>query len=157
MNNNGKPTEFSFIPLNRNKVPVIPKLEPWFKELTPEDLWKPHVEAGGNLGIVTGHELYNLEVIDVDCKYDLTGDLWTNLKAKIPKDLFSKLAIQQTVKKGYHLFYFRQSRPTTNRVLAKRENHTRKSKTKNPKENFHPLIETRGTRRICCSFPVKRL
>ena len=58
----------------------------------------------------------------------LQGKLWAKLKAKIPQDLFSKLAIQQTVNKGYHLFYLRQYPPKGNQKLATATNNPGRTK-----------------------------
>jgi hypothetical protein len=58
-----------------------------------------------NIAILTGD---NLEVIDIDCKYDLTGMLYRQLANAIRytlPDVWDKIVIQRTVSGGYHLIY----------------------------------------------------
>ncbi len=60
------------------------------------------------IGIVCGKISNNLEVIDIDCKYDLTGKLFSDYKNLIAGediDLLKKLVVQKTTNDGYHFFY----------------------------------------------------
>lgn len=60
------------------------------------------------LGIGCGDMSNNLEVIDVDSKYQFNQDLWGEFKTLLEDNLeaFDKLCIIQTVSKGYHLMYY---------------------------------------------------
>ncbi len=60
------------------------------------------------IGIICGRVSGDLLVLDVDCKYDLTGCLWVNLSATIKEkypELWEKFVIVQTVNNGYHIYY----------------------------------------------------
>jgi hypothetical protein len=93
-----------------------------------------------NIAILTGD---NLEVIDVDCKYDLTGSLYKQLALAIRytlPDVWDKLVIQRTSSKGYHLIY-RCPQIGGNTTLAQR--HATSSELEKG-ERVKTLIETRG-------------
>lgn len=60
------------------------------------------------IGLVCGEISGNLEVLDIDLKYDLTGELYGKLKRAIKEsnpDLLSKFVVQETQSKGYHFIY----------------------------------------------------
>jgi replicative DNA helicase len=60
------------------------------------------------LGIIAGKVSGGLEVIDVDCKYDITGYLWDELKTLLQAtlgDTFNSLVIATTTSGGYHIYY----------------------------------------------------
>ncbi len=98
----------SIIPVDGDKRPLFPwsiyqKQKPtidevcrWFKKSTP------------GIAIVTGKVSGCLEVVDVDCKYDLSGSLMEDfcelLKEHAP-ELFPKLVIARTINKGFHVIY----------------------------------------------------
>jgi len=100
---------------------------------------------GGGLGIVCGKVSQQLEVIDIDQKYDLTGDLsndYFKLIFETDQELFESLFIVRTISGGYHIYYRCEeiegnqkfaARPATPEELL--ENQNQKSKT---------LIESRG-------------
>jgi len=93
------------------------------------------------IAVLTG--VNGLEVIDIDCKYDLTGKLELDfikscdeLNGNNPPVV--SLAMSRTKSGGYHLFY-RTSEPGNNMKLAKRP------ATESEDQNTTPvLIETRG-------------
>jgi replicative DNA helicase len=116
------------------------------------------------LGIITGAVSGNLEVIDVDCKYDLTGSLWTELKSLIDEHLTeaaaNSLVIARTKNKGYHIYYRSPAvegnlkianRPTTaqekeetyKQALAKGETEE-KARKQQENDKVKVLLETRG-------------
>lgn len=79
-------------------------------------------QSGDGIGIITGKVSGGLEVIDVDCKYDLTGHLWEELSEAIKAfdpDLFARLVIAKTMGGGYHVAY-RCATIQGNRKLAQR-------------------------------------
>jgi hypothetical protein len=126
-----------------------------------------------SLAIVCGKASGNLEVVDIDCKYDLTGTLFEDYMQCIKdndEDLYSRLMVIQTVSGGYHLYY-RCSAIEDNIKLARRpttDQEKQKTYDKNyaieigkgvspeeaeivarkgaKKDEFRVLIETRGLR-----------
>lgn len=75
------------------------------------------------IGIICGEVSGNLEVIDVDCKYDTTGRLWYNLQDMIADHLlkvWESFVIFETVNKGYHIYY-RCEEIAGNQKLAQRQ------------------------------------
>lgn len=115
---------YSVLPTDSNKHPAI---ETWTSLQTePLTIAKAETAFKGSkvkgLAVICGAVSGSLEVIDVDCKYDLTGDLWTEFKALIEEHLpeISKdLVIAETVSKGYHV-YFKSPSPQGNQKLAQR-------------------------------------
>ncbi len=115
----------------------------------PEDLFtgklvNPKLPIYG-LGVITGSVNGNLEVIDVDTKYDIKGGIWEALKKGIRDTLphlLEQFLIVQTVSGGYHIYY-RCETIEGNQVFAIREA-TSEEKLEKPKESIKPLIETRG-------------
>ena len=97
------------------------------------------------LAIVCGKPSGNLEVIDVDTKYDLAGTLWAEYSQAIKdndQELFDRLMVIQTVSGGYHLYY-RCETIDGNLKLANRET-TAGERSKDPADKIRVLIETRG-------------
>ena len=115
------------------------------------------------LGIIAGKVSGGLEVIDIDCKYDLTGSLWQDFKTLLEDNLgetFNSLVIAQTKSGGYHIYY-RCSEIEGNLKLANRPT-TQKEREATYQENINSgkdeatatkasqndkvrvLIETRG-------------
>jgi replicative DNA helicase len=116
------------------------------------------------VGIITGAVSGNLEVIDVDCKYDLTGSLWTELKSLIyehlPANTAKSLVIARTKSGGYHIYYRSPkiegnlklaNRPTTpeekaetyKQAIAKSEPEE-KAQKQSANDKVKVLLETRG-------------
>lgn len=97
------------------------------------------------IAIICGKISGNLEIIDVDCKYDLTGTLFADLMAAIhdtSPELADKLKIIQTKNGGYHIYY-RCEVIGGNTKLAQRPA-TEDELKANPNEKIFVLIETRG-------------
>lgn len=89
----------------------------------------------------------NIEVIDIDCKYDLTGKLFNGyLKACIASGLSrvetQKLFIQRTKNGGYHIAY-KAHNSQGNQKLAQRYT-TIEEQNGNPNDSTRVLLETRG-------------
>ncbi|HUM52287.1 MAG TPA: bifunctional DNA primase/polymerase [Chitinophagales bacterium] len=92
--------DLQFIPVNSKKIPTVKE---WQTTSKKHDLSK-----SGAVGLVCGKLSGGLEVIDVDCKYDLTGKLFENYKRlihEVDKELLAKLVVQKTRSNGYHLIY----------------------------------------------------
>lgn len=113
---------------------------------TPEELESQfQSEKAKGIAIICGQVSGNLEVIDVDTKYDTTGTLFEELTAAIhdvSKELSDKLMIVQTKSGGYHIYY-RCSVIHGNQKLAQRPATAEEIK-ENPNEKVLVLIETRG-------------
>jgi|GEM_PF-3391811 len=93
-----------------------------------------------NVAILTGDQL---EVIDIDTKYDLTAKLYGQLSAAIEYTLpsvWEKLVIQRSASGGYHFFY-KCTQIAGNKTLAQRYA-TNEEKAKG--ERLKVLVETRG-------------
>ena len=95
-----------------------------------------------SIAVITGKISGNLEVIDLDLKYDLTGDLFIRFVNALPSDIFAKLLAIKTRSEGYH-FYYRCNTIEGNQKLAQRET-TEEERIKNPDDKIRVLIETRG-------------
>jgi hypothetical protein len=131
----------SVIPIDDKKVPI----GSWKKNMT--ELIQPNGNFANayGVGIVCGAISGNIEVIDIDTKYDLTGTLFQDYKeliASVSKDLLRKLVVQRTVSGGYH-FIYRCSQIENNQKLAQRPT-SPEEKIDNPKDKVRVLIETRG-------------
>lgn len=97
------------------------------------------------IAIICGSVSGSLEVIDIDSKYDLTGNLFNDfMQAIVDNDaaLAQTLVIAKTRSGGYHLIY-RCPVITGNKKLAQRPA-TEEEKQINPHEKVLVLIETRG-------------
>ena len=133
----------SVIPVNEFKIPI----GKW--KVSTERLIPPNEQYGfkqnyQGLGIICGAVSGNAEMIDIDCKYDLTGTLFEDYKnsiAEVDKELLKKLVIQKTLNAGYH-FIYRCETIEGNQKLASRP--ATEDEKKNKKEKFKVLIETRG-------------
>jgi hypothetical protein len=141
---------FSIIPLNKDKTPSQKSWANSQKEAIKDlSLFKDN-----NIGLVCGKVSGNILVIDVDCKYDLTGKLYSDLKELIEnsKDgLFNKFQVNATVKGGFHLIFKTESEPIGNKKLASRPA-TDEEKEKGDKVKV--LIETRGEGGYICYPPM---
>lgn len=89
-----------FMPVLKNKRPIKQK---WEQTKIKYDLTNCEY-----VGLVCGEISGNLEVIDIDAKYDLTGQLFSSFKKEInniDKGILKKLVVQKTVGGGYHFIY----------------------------------------------------
>ena len=134
---------FSVIPVNS------------YKEATAA--WKPYQEKAPDpfqindlfsvntfgLAVIAGKVSGNLEVIDEDSKYDLTGTMHGEFEAQVKEQmpgLYERLFIQKTTSGGHHFPYFCET-IEGNLKLASRPATEDERKT-NEKEKV--LFETRG-------------
>lgn len=134
------------IPTNENKIPCIEWKKYQDKTITIEEaeegFEKPYAKT---LAVVCGRSSKNLEVIDIDTKYDLTGDLFANYMQDITDNdpvLANDLLIIQTKSGGYHIYYF-CDKIEGNQKLAQRPSSDDEVK-QNPGDKIKVLIETRG-------------
>jgi len=107
---------YTIFPLNRNKEPNFKKggvinTYSWadFNHTNPFPLNDETEKLFIYLGVSCGKASNNLEVIDVDCKYELNQDLWKEyselLKDNLSEETYSKLCIIKTVNNGYYIYY----------------------------------------------------
>jgi hypothetical protein len=89
-----------FMPVTQKKLPII---KGW------QNLFKKHDLTNSEaIGLVCGKLSGNLEVIDIDLKYDLTGKLFDRYKRLINDanpEVLKKLVVQKTQSGGYHFIY----------------------------------------------------
>ena len=89
-----------FIPVMQNKRPIPKNCQ--------NAAQKYDLSNVAGVGLVCGELSQNLEAIDIDLKYDITGKLFENYKKLIhdidPK-LLAKLVVQKTRSNGYHFIY----------------------------------------------------
>lgn len=162
-----------FMPVKENKMPII---KGWQTSELKHDL-----SNCAGVGLVCGPLSGNLEAVDVDSKYDLTGKLFEKFKAQIHRadnGLLSKLLVQKTKGGGYHLIY-RCGTIQGNLKLANRhatesekadtykkvyeaeiingDDDTAKRLAKKASDNdkVRVLLETRGTGGFIMCFPSK--
>lgn len=115
------------------------------------------------LGIIAGKVSGGLEVIDVDCKYDLTGSLWDEFKSLLEDNLgdtFKSLVIATTKSGGYHIYYrcteieenlklanrntTQEEREATYHEKIKAGDNEATAKKASQNDKIRVLIETRG-------------
>lgn len=130
---------FSILPVNQDKRPS--NGFKWGSNIITRDNLPNYFTNAYGIGVICGKASDNLEVIDVDLKYDITGSLWTDLASEIEgrdPELWTRLAsgIVSTKNGGYHLYY-RCEVVEKNQPLA-----WRKPKPGEPDKKI--LIETRG-------------
>lgn len=129
----------SVIPVGDKKLPIGKWKDSMTKAIEPSgSAWN-----GAQIGLVCG--VNNIEAIDIDCKYDTTGLLYTQYKkaiAEIDKSILEKLTVQKTRGNGYH-FIYKCAKIEGNKKLANRPP-TEEELKENPKDKGRVLIETRG-------------
>ena len=133
----------STIPIGENKIPFGEWKSNQTSLIAPDSRFTSSKLKG--VGIVCGKVSGNLECLDIDLKYDISGTLWKEYREAIKlssPDLPKKLVIEQTPTGGYH-FIYRCSEISGNQKLANRYT-TEEEKKLNPKEKVKVLLETRG-------------
>ncbi len=115
--------KISVIPANSNKEPIASWKEYQKSLPVPEKVVSWFGNNSKNfLGVVCGSVSGNLQALDMDLKYDLTGTLKQDFDELINNtnpDLLSKLLIQKTMSGGYH-YIFKCSEIEGNKKLASR-------------------------------------
>ncbi len=135
------------IPTNDNKRPIV---RGWKNGVDIQEV--EQLSKVDGIAIQTGNDL---ELIDFDLKYDVTGELYEMYKNHVidySKELFDKMIIQTTVNQGFHWFYKNKGYTDGNLKLARREA-TEEEKTKGDKVKV--LIETRGNGGYVMIYPTK--
>lgn len=135
------------IPTNENKIPCLTTWKKYQDQIitieeAEEGFELPYAKT---LSVVCGKSSGNLEVIDIDTKYDLTGKLFDNYLQDITdndNELAKSLLIIQTRSGGYHIYYHCDV-IQGNQKLAQRPSTEEETKL-NPGDKIKVLIETRG-------------
>lgn len=136
----------SIVPTDDNKRSIVPWKRYQSIIATPieiEQLFELPKAKG--IAVICGAVSGNLEVIDIDTKYDPTGTLYKYYTSAISEHdaaLLDKLLIVQTKSGGYHLYY-RCECIQGNQKLAQRYC-TEDERRANPNVSVQVLIETRG-------------
>lgn len=141
---------YSLIPLNSDKSP---KVKSW-TEYQKNRITDISFFTDNNIGLICGEISGNILAIDIDCKYDLTGNLYNELKELIENSkegLFDKFQINTTKNNGFHLIFSCESKPIGNKKLASRPANEDEI-TKGDKVKV--LIETRGEGGYICYPPT---
>lgn len=99
-----------------------------------------------------------IEVVDIDCKYDLTGALLENYVSELCKnngwgDLWPKIRLQRTKNQGYH-FIYKTNIVEGNQKLAQRHT-TPEEQNGNPNDKVRVLLETRAKGGYFLVYPSK--
>lgn len=89
----------SIIPVSSMKIPFN-SWAMYQSSIAPVEGWFNHYCTQGTVGIITGKVSGNLECIDIDVKNDPLEYM-----VLFPKELFSRLIVQTTPNKGFHLIY----------------------------------------------------
>lgn len=143
----------SVLPTDKDKKPVTAWKKYQTELITQEEIENYFSRSSvAGIAIITGAISGNLEVIDVDSKYDLSrsseneiGDLWRDLSSTLEQSLpnvFKSLVIAKTRGGGYHIYY-RCSSIAGNLKLSNRYT-TPLERADEPADKTRVLIETRG-------------
>ena len=164
--------QISVIPTKEDKRPLISWTPYQSKRMGAEEADRLFKGAQG-VAILGGAVSGGLEIIDVDCKYDLTGSLWEELWGLVQDNLpvlFKSLVIAKTKKGGYHIYY-RCSQIGGNTKLANRatieaerertyKREIEKGSTEEEaqraslNDNIRVLVETRGEKGYVIAPPT---
>lgn len=134
----------SVIPIDKTNMPIGKWKDAQSAHWDPKTHWGFTQPTFYGIGLVAGKISGNIEVLDVDCKYDLTGTLFEDYKKaifEINPDILKKLVVEKTRNNGYHLIYkcdtIQGNEKLANRAATDEEKNLKKEKVK-------VLIETRG-------------
>ena len=130
------------IAVNENKQAIYAWKVYQEQMVTKEELSRQMADnRAKGVAIICGSVSGNLEVIDIDTKYE-TYDLWQAIKEAIPSELYAKLHIVKTRSNGKHLIYKCEA-IEGNQKLAQRLPTLEEAKN-NPSIKSYTIIETRG-------------
>lgn len=94
---------YSVMPIRPiSKLPAYPKWSELWKRLITEEELDQYFTDKTDIGMLTGGAPRVL-CVDIDTKYDLSGDLFERFIEEIPLDIRSQMMCESTRNKGYHL------------------------------------------------------
>ena len=137
---------FSVIPIKKDKRPNLKSWKEYQSKIIDKSLLFDLIDKSEGIALVCGFVSGNVEVIDVDTKYNPGFDatLFQDLRDFYP-NIYKRLRIQKTPSGGYHIIYRCKGVIEGNQKLAGRLNDEGKQ------VNF---IETRGEGGYICTFPT---
>lgn len=112
-----KKNGFTVIPVDSLKQPTINWTKYQTQPMSDEAIDKYFKNVHG-IAMLTGGKSM-IECLDLDIKYDVTGDLMDRLKNKLPESLLRKMWVQKTPSGGYH-WIFKTEVVEPNQKLANR-------------------------------------
>lgn len=95
---------FSVIPVTSEKIPAIKQWDEFQSRPMSEGECERFFKKSWGIALLCGG-LKGVTAIDIDLKYDLSGDIFERFKKKIPSSLLQKLYVQTTKSGGYHLLF----------------------------------------------------
>ena len=143
MHKNYLPKKISCVYVDKNKRAIVQWKD--FQTSLPTEAEMQsqlYTDRAYGIAVICGAVSGGLEIIDIDCKYDLTGKLFEDFLDEIPDSLKKSLYIVKTVNGGYHLYYY-CTKISGNLKLASRYT-TDDERKENPTDKVRVLIETRG-------------
>jgi len=146
--------KISCIYVDKNKRPIMQWKKyqqrlPTESELTEQS----KINNAFGIAVICGKVSGNLEIIDIDCKYDLTGSLFEDFISQLSEDITSSIFVVSTKNKGFHIYYYCE-KIDNNLKLALRPT-TPEEIEKSPHEKVKVLIETRGEGGYCVAPPTE--
>lgn len=84
------------------KTPTIPNWRKYQKQLMTEAEAESLFAEVGGMAVFCGGP-WRIFCLDIDTKYDLTGNLFEDFKKAVPKSILRKMMCQRTQSGGYHL------------------------------------------------------
>lgn len=136
-----------FMPIRANKAPI-------HKGWQTDSTTKYDFTNAEAIGLVCGSLSMNLEAIDFDTKYDLTGKLMSEYKDAvnaISPELLKKIVIQKTMSGGYHFLYRCETIggnvKLANRNTTEEEKKHTYEKTYEKEYNSLPPVDVEGNRK----------
>ncbi|MGI5912862.1 MAG: bifunctional DNA primase/polymerase [Syntrophomonadaceae bacterium] len=136
----------SSIPVNSEKKPKLNSWKDYQKRLpTVQECENWDTIKGDGIAVVCGRISGNLEVIDIDNKFEMAEQIYEDITRKITAqriDLLDKLVFEKSKNNGYHIIY-RCNKIEGNQKLAIYLNSGEKA----------TVIETRGEGGYCIIYP----
>lgn len=146
----------SMLPVNDNKEPAVPKWKPYQTHIpSVYEINAMFERTTWGIAIICGAVSSNTELLDIDCKYDLTGKMYEEFVAiveSLAPGLMEKPLIEKTINGGYHLIY-RCAQIEGSLKLASRPA-TEEEIKKKPDERQKVLFETKGEGGYFVSAPT---
>lgn len=109
---------YSVIPVTSEKIPAIKDWSQFQTRPMTEKECEQNFSNCWGIALLMGGKM-KTSAIDLDLKYDLSGDLFERYKKALPDELLRKMYVQTTKNKGYH-FIFSSDIVEPNQKLASR-------------------------------------